>query len=132
MKCSHHELSYEIDDEWLREAGALGFIASRKCYRAKVAPGSQGEVIQVCVSSVEPLIERARQRGVFCEDRDTGESARQRVVRILGWFVSDAEVEPVIVERVSGGPYEYRLVSGCHRFHCANAMMFSSVPAFLN
>lgn len=132
MKYTHHELSYEIDDEWLREAGALGFRVSRGCYRALVTPESQGEVVQVCIRSVEPLVERARQRGIFCENQETGESARQRVVRILRWFVSDAEVEPVIVEKVGGGEYEYRLLGGCHRFHCANAMGFASVPAFLN
>jgi hypothetical protein len=132
MKYVHHQVTYVIDDEWLREAGALGFSANRACYPASVSPEFEGEVIQVPIASVEPLIERAQQRGVFCENEKSGESARQRVVRILRWFVSDAAVEPVIVEEVSGGPYQYRLVAGCHRFHCANAMGFVSVPAFLN
>ena len=131
MKYIHHELSYEIDDAWLREAGALDFRAGRECYRALANPGLQGQVFQVCVGSVAPLIERAQQRGIFCENEKTGESARQRVVRILRRFVSDAEIEPVIVAKANGGVHEYHLLAGCHRFYCANAMGFRNVPAVL-
>lgn len=131
MEYTHHELSYEIDDEWLLEAGALKFQATHESYRTASVSPNMGEVFQVLIGSVEPLVERARQRGIFCGNQDTRESARQRVVRILRWLVTDAEIEPVVVVKVSNGRFEYRLFEGCHRFHCANAMGFRSVPATL-
>lgn len=131
MKYMHHELSYEIDDEWLQEAGAQNFRTESECYRASPVPESRGVVFQVHIGSVEPLTTRASQRGIFCADRNTGDSARQRVVRILRWFVSDAEVEPVKVVKASDARYGYRLIEGCHRFYCANALGFKRVPATL-
>jgi hypothetical protein len=129
MEYTHHELSYEIDDEWLQEAGAQNFRPERECYRSSPALESRGEVVEVLIGSVEPLTTRAHERGIFCANRKTGESARQRVVRILRLLVSDTEVEPVKVVRTSDGRYLYRLVEGCHRFHCANAMGFKKIPA---
>lgn len=85
----------------------------------------------VQIESVEPLAERARLHGIFCDDRNSGEPAKERVVRILQWFRDDSEVEPVKVVRSKLASYEYKLVDGCHRFHCAHAMGFKSVPAVL-
>ncbi|MGO9146427.1 MAG: hypothetical protein ACLQDF_08660 [Desulfomonilia bacterium] len=131
MKYKHHQIEYEIEDEWLVEAGAEHFTPSRDCYRPQSVSPTRGEVFSVSIESVEPLIERARGCGIFCDDRGTGESAKQRVVRILQWFAADCEVEPVKVVKSKDPKYEYRLVEGCHRFHCANAMRFKSVPATL-
>lgn len=126
MIYQHHQLSYEINNEWLVEAGALGFKASREFYRAKPI---DKEVLIVSIESVEPLTERARIRGIFCDDEAEGVSAKERVVRILRWFVADDEVEPVEIVESDCEGYKYKLVAGCHRFHCAHAVGFKSVPA---
>ncbi len=129
MKYKHHQLEYEIDDKWLVEAGVYDFKPNREHYRPQSAALVTGKVFIVAIDSVTPLMKRARLRGIFCDNRKTGESARQRVVRILRWFLSDHEVEPVKVVQSKNTEYQYKLVDGCHRFYCANAMGFKSVPA---
>lgn len=129
MKYLHHQLEYEIDDEWLAEAGVRDFKPSRDCYRASSKAASQGSVFTVPIDSVEPLRERAKLKGIFCDDNETGASAKQRVIQILCWFIADQEVEPVKVVISKNPNYKYKLVDGCHRFHCANAMGFKNVPA---
>lgn len=126
MKYQHHHLMYEIDDEWLAEARADHFVANRDSYRPKKI---EKEVFFVPIDSVEPLTERKQRRGIFCDDSESGLTARQRVVSILSGFVADAEIEPVEVVRLECGDFKYRLAAGCHRFHCAHAVGFVSVPA---
>lgn len=128
MKYQHHQLTYEISDKWLAEADALDFKASRYCYRAKP---TNKEIFIIAIDSVEPLTERARVRGIFCDDKEGGASAKDRVVRILRWFVADDEVEPVEVVKSDSKGYKYKLVAGCHRFHCAHAVGFKCVPAII-
>lgn len=130
MKYTHHKIEYEIDDEWLDEAGVRDLKPNRDCYRAKTVQ-PQTEVFEVLIDSVEPLTERSRLRGFFCDDKETGDSAKKRVIRILRWFREDQEIEPVKVVKSKNPDYEYKLLEGCHRFHCANAMGFKSVPATL-
>lgn len=127
MKYKHHQLEYEIDDSWLAEAGVVGFKPKREHYLAK--PTDNAFLIQI--ESVEPLTERARLRGIFCNDRKSGESAKDRVVRILEWVREDCEIEPVKVVNSKLAEYEYKLAAGCHRFYCAHAMGFTSIPAVL-
>lgn len=131
MKCRHHQLEYEINDEWLAEAGARGFVPTRDCYRTQSAGVSKEKVTTVAIDSVEPLVERARLRGIFCDDNDTGVFAKERVIRILRWLVADHEIEPVKVVRSQNPSYKFKLVEGCHRFHCANALGFKKVPAVM-
>jgi hypothetical protein len=131
MKYTHHQLEYEIDDEWLVEAGVRNFKPKRDYYRAKSTGPSQENVFVVLIDSVEPLTKRSRLRGIFCDDKETGDTAKQRVIRILRWFLDDHEIEPVKVVKSKNPDFEYRLVEGCHRFYCANAMGFKSVPATL-
>lgn len=128
MKYQHHQLTYEINDDWLAEAGANAFAPSSECYRAN--PGIK-ELFLVSIDSVEPLTARAKSIGIFCNDKESGSTARERVVRILRWFVADSEVEPVRVVPLESGSYKYKLVAGCHRFYCAHAVGFKKVPAVI-
>jgi hypothetical protein len=131
MKYKHHQLEYEINDEWLHEAGAYDFNPIREHYCTSSDSINGRVVLIVPIDSIEPLTERAHLRGIFCDDHKTGESARQRVVRILRWFLCEHEVEPVKVVHSLNKEYKYKLVEGCHRFYCANAIGFKSVPATL-
>jgi hypothetical protein len=125
MKYLHHDLEYEIEDNWLIEAGVVGFTPKTGYY----CPQQQDGIFTVRIDSVEPLIERARLRGIFCDDLVSRTPAKERVLRILQWLCIDAEIEPIKVVKSKRAEFEYKLVEGCHRFYCANAMGFESVPA---
>ena len=129
MKYRHHQLEYEIDDSWLAEAGVVDFTPNRDCYLSDYTVESMSKIFIVPVNSVAPCLERAKLKGVFCDDKDTGDSAKQRVIRILRWFLEDRAVEPVKVVISKDNQYQYKLVEGCHRFHCAVALGFKNVPA---
>jgi hypothetical protein len=127
MRYRHHQLEYEIDDSWLIEADVVGFQPWRDHYISQ----PKDDIFLVQIEMVEPSTDRARLRGIFCNDRESGASAKERVVRILQWLRDDCEIEPVKVVRSKAPNFEYKLVAGCHRFHCAHAMGFKTIPAIL-
>ena len=129
MKYRHHQLEYEIDDTWLAEAGVLSFTPNRDCYLADCTDVPMAKIFTVPIDSVAPSLERAKLRGIFCDDKDTGDSAKQRVIRILRWFLEYHAVGPIKVVISKEKQYQYKLVGGCHRFHCALALGFKNVPA---
>src|SRR5450830_150934 len=131
MKLAHHKLKFEIDDRWFAEANVLDFKPSQDCYLVDYATIAKEDVFTIDIDSVEPCLERAKASGIFCNDNDTGESAKQRVMRILHWLQSNHEIEPVKVVPSRSRTYKYKLVGGCHRFHCALALGFKCVPATL-
>ncbi len=127
MKYLHHDLEFEIDHRWLVEAGVIDFTPTRDCYRFE----ARGGIFCVQVQSVEPAKERAQSAGIFCDDKTSGRSAKERVVSILQGLRDDCELPPVKVVKSKLPGYDYKLVEGCHRFHCAHALGFVSVPAIL-
>lgn len=129
MICQHHQLEFEIDDCWLAEAKVLDFKPSQDCYIADYNSVAKNDVFTLSINCVEPSLERAKVRGVFCNDIGSGESAKQRVMRILLWLKSNHKIEPVRVVPSKSDIYQYKLVAGSHRFHCAIALGFKYVPA---
>ncbi len=85
----------------------------------------------VRIEDVAPLIERAKFKGIFCDSEDSGDTAKERVLRILHWFRENKPVEPVKVVRLESPSFKFKLVEGIHRFHCALAMGFEFVPAVI-
>jgi hypothetical protein len=129
MICKHHELEFELPDEWLTEAGLSDPIIARDCYLPDLEAACGQDVFNVPIDSIEPLIERAARKGVFCDDDATGETAKQRVLRILRKLKSDQKIEPVKVVRSQNPEFSYKLTAGSHRFYCAIALGCESVPA---
>lgn len=129
MICKHHELEFELPDEWLAEAGLSDPMITRDCYLPDLEATCGKDMIKVPIDSVEPLIERAEGRGVFCDDDTTGETAKQRVLRILRRLKANQKLEPVKVVYSQSPGFNYKLTEGCHRFHCAVALGYNSVPA---
>jgi hypothetical protein len=130
MKCKHHDLEFEIDDEWLRESHMDNFIPDSSAYRVDEALARGQDIFHVAIVDIAPMNERAKKKGVFC-DNDEG-TARDRVVRILRWFREGAKVAPVrVVKLDQNNKYKFKLVAGSHRFHCAVAVGFSKVPAII-
>ena len=129
MIFKHHELEFELPDEWLAEAGLFDPIITRDCYLPDLKATRGQDVFNVPIDSVEPLIERAARKGVFCDDNTTGETVKQRVLRILRRLKTNQKIEPVKVVHSRLPGFSYKLSEGCHRFHCAVALGYKSVPA---
>jgi len=124
MKCNHHDLEFYFDDSWLKKAKVENFAPLQDHYLPITTDNYQ--IVEII--KFEPCYERAKNIGVFCDDKSSGETAEQRVIRILNWFRKNQEVEPVqaVSSKVDG--FEYKLTHGSHRFHCAIALNFKSVP----
>ncbi len=129
MICKHHELEFELPDEWLAEAGLSNPNIAQDSYLPDLESACGKDVFNVPIESVEPLIERAARKGVFCDEEATGETAKQRVLRILRRLKANQKIEPVKVAHSQIPDFSYKLIAGCHRFHCAIALGYKSVPA---
>lgn len=127
MKYQHHEVEFEIAEEWLVEAGVIDFVPNQDSYEP--AKNGSEEIFVVRFEEVAPLIERSLRKGIFCDFQETGETAKQRVMRILVWLREDHPIEPVKVVHSQDPRFKFKLVEGCHRFHCALALGFKAVPA---
>lgn len=127
MKYRHYEVEFEIPDEWLLEAGVSDFTPRQLGFEPEANDYQEVMFIDFC--EIAPLVERAAKRGVFCDSDSTGESAKQRVMRILNWLREGRTIEPIKVVLLENSKYKYRLVEGSHRFHCALALGFKVVPA---
>ena len=131
MKFQHHCLEFEIDDDWLIEAGVAEFRPSLESYEASCPINEIKEVFLVRFEEVAPLRERAKLRGVFCDSADTGETAKERVMNILVLLRDGTPIDPVKVVGTDEEPFKFKLVEGSHRFHCALALGFTTIPAVL-
>ena len=131
MRFLHNGIEYELPDTWWSEAGMNAFIPHGRSYRLGVSEFPDLIPFEVIMSEVQPLI-REGTHSVF-KDAGIGRregTARERVLRILGWFREDVPVEPVCVARLSTGTgYRFKLAHGAHRFYCAAAARFSHVQA---
>lgn len=117
----HFPCEFEIPDDWLSEASALSFAASRPAYRARAS----AEVI--ALTQVEPP---PRLVGYPLSWRGFD---RARFISVLAGMVSDTEIEPVpVVEMpyvdLGSSPYEFRVRDGVHRFYASVAMGYSHLP----
>ena len=122
----HPPLSFEIPDEWWREAAMEGFVAQAECYR--VQPCAHDDVESPPIREVAPIIRTPE------TTLDWRGFRRERMVRILQGFRTDAALPPVDVVRFDAPSiegYRYRLVDGCHRFYASVAAGFSKIPARL-
>lgn len=129
MKARHHDLEFDLPDEWLHEAKAYNFKPATDSYIPDEAQTAECEIFYVSFDDVEPLHQRAKHIGVFCKNQESGETARQRVVRILNWIVAESPIQPVKVVASNNNGFKFRLTEGCHRFHCALALGYKKIPA---
>jgi hypothetical protein len=127
----HNGVRYDLPDEWWAEAGMTNFAPTRRSYVAGPSEFPDLPVFEAAIRDVAPLI-RPGSHGVF-NDAGPGRregTARERVLRILGWFRNHTPVEPVCLAPLpSGSGHEFELVHGAHRFYCAVASGFSHVAA---
>jgi len=120
----HLPCEFEIPDDWLVEAGALGFSPKRAAYRSVLSAAAAP------LTEVEPP---PRLVGYPLSWRGLD---RTRFVRILNGMVTDAEIEPVPVVEMPfvdlvPSPYRLRVANGVHRFYASVAMGYSHLPVDL-
>ena len=129
MKVKHHELEFELDCAWWTEAGMEKFAPLTRAYVAKSSQTDGRSIIEVPIEDVR-AVSRKPGIGIFNDNEDS--TARERVVRILGGFVSGEKIRPVEVKcEPPESPYRYKLHDGTHRFYCSLAAGFSHVPAVI-
>jgi hypothetical protein len=129
MEFAHHGLQIVLDDDWWVEAGMAGFASSSAAYPADPDAFPGQRIFEVRIDDIGP-VRRASGVGIFNDDRETGSSAHDRVVKILRGFRSGALIPPVqVVKTKPGDDYPYKLVAGTHRLYCSLAAGFSHVPA---
>ncbi len=126
MKLVHHDLEFELDDNWWSEAGMDAFIPSSHYYNVDISQNRGEEWFEVAINDVEPV---RRNAGVGIFNDNEYATAQKRVVSILIGFCSGAMIPPVEVIEQSKDPYRYKLVVGVHRFYCSLAAGFTHVPA---
>ena len=130
MKCNHHDLDFELNDEWLIEADMMSYSPRYDSYKPDMNKANDQEVMLIPINDIAPLKERAKCRGVFCDNEE--DTAKERVVRILKWFKENKEIEPIsVAELKDSEKYKYKVLAGSHRFHCSIAVGFSKVPAVM-
>ena len=129
LQFRHHDFAFEIDEKWWAEAGMPGFVPGSTSYTVDAKVFRNLAVREVRIDEVAP-VRRELSHGVFSDDADTGLAAKDRVVRILRGFRSNAALPPVEIQELpSNASFKYRLYHGAHRFYLAVAAGFTHVPA---
>jgi hypothetical protein len=115
---------FEIPDDWLREAGMVGFIPSGSAYR------STAEATAAPLREIEPPF-----RFPECP-KDWRGFDRARMIAVLTGIATGAEIAPVplcelALEDFPPAPFRYRLRDGLHRFYASVAAGFECLPAVI-
>lgn len=125
MLLNHHDLTFELPDEWMSEAGAQNFGPKEVSYRVEDSKAHEPFFL-VRIADIGPVM---RNPGVGIFNNNELATAKERVVHILSGFCSDAALPPVSVVESRAGPYRYKLTAGVHRLYCSLAVGFSHIPA---
>jgi hypothetical protein len=124
----HHDLRIELNDTWWREAAMDGFNPSEPAYRVGLDPFRRTAHL-IPIADIGP-VRRSPGVGIFNDDRDSGLTAGERVVRLLRGFRLGEPIPPIEVvgEGVDQG-YTYKLTAGTHRLYCSLVVGFTLIPA---
>jgi len=122
----NYPCEFEIPDAWLTEAGMDRFTRTAAAYRSTAA------AVPVALCEIEPPYRTPSTPKDWCGfDHD-------RLVRVLNWIATGAEIEPVPVLKLtasdlrSRAPYGYRVLDGFHRFYASIAAGFECLPAVIS
>jgi hypothetical protein len=85
MNFKHHDMEFELSDDWWHEAQMDDFLPAANCYRVNADAFPDQRLYEVRIEDVGP-VRRNLSVGVF-NDNDVA-SARERVVSILRGFRS--------------------------------------------
>jgi hypothetical protein len=112
----------EIPDDWLAEAGAIGFVPTTRAYR------SSSDAVLVPLTDIEPPYR------VLKVAKDWRGFDRSRFISVLKGIVTAAEIEPVPLLELPTcefGPntYRFRVRDGFHRFYASMVAGFECLTA---
>lgn len=117
----------KIPDDWLVEAGLIGFKPDQEMYRVK------GEATAIPLTDIIPP---QREPGHM---KDAYGFDRARLVSILRGIVAGDAIQAVEVMPLAGaaepeaaGPYRYRVYDGFHRFYASVAAGFTHLPCVIS
>lgn len=128
MTLGHHDLQFELPDEWWAAAGMAGFSPPGRAYMHD--PAAYPHAFEVAIADVEPLYHRRASHGMFNDNPLDGGMADFRVTRILAGFRTGAALPPVNVERAQiGAARPYVLKHGAHRLYASIAAGYTHIPA---
>jgi hypothetical protein len=120
----HYPCDFEIPDDWLLEAGMVGFAPTETAFH------SDASALFVPLTTIEPV-----PRFIFASQRLAGFD-RARMIRLFKGFVSRDEIEPVplvelLVSEFAYSPYRYRVLNGLYRFLDSIAAGYPRLPAVI-
>lgn len=127
MKVSKKEIIFEIPEEWLDEAD-FSFEPNGK-YNYEYENIKDIFLVDIC--DISPNI-RGENVPIFNDGESDGviKTARQRTVSILRAIRLGIPLPPIKVVDLEGdSKYKFKLVEGCHRFHCSVVAGFDEIPA---
>ena len=65
MKCKHHDVEFDLPDQWIEEAGMINYKSQFECPPADESKMNGNIVKAIEIDSIEPLTERAKGRVLF-------------------------------------------------------------------
>lgn len=127
MKINTNEISFEIPQEWIEEAGFSSEPNGKSHYEYE----NSETVFLVTIADVFPKI-RGENVPIFNDGESDGvfKTAKERTVSILKAIRHGTPLPPVrVVNLTDDKKYKFKLVEGCHRFHCSIAAGYEKIPA---
>jgi hypothetical protein len=120
----HYPCDFEIPDDWLLEAGMVGFTPTEGAFH------SEAPALFVPLTTIEPIPR------FISHPKDWRGFDRARMIRLFKGFVSRDEIEPVPlfelpVSEFAHSPYRYRVLNGLHRFYGSIAAGYPCLPAVI-
>jgi hypothetical protein len=105
----------------------VGFVSLSRAYRVDVAEAKGQRIFEARIDEVGPV---RRNPGIGIFNKNEELTGRERVLRILNGFRSNAAIPPIeLVDAPAGSPFRYKLTAGTHRLYCSLAVGFRHVPA---
>ncbi|QSV46956.1 hypothetical protein [Geobacter benzoatilyticus] len=127
MRVNTNEISFVIPEDWVNEAGFSSEPNGKSHYEYE----NSENIFLVSVAEVFPKI-RGENVPIFKGGESDGvfKTARERTVSILKAIELGVPLPPVEVVNLNGDKkYKFKLIAGCHRFHCSIAAGFEKIPA---
>jgi hypothetical protein len=112
---------FEIPDSWWADAGMAAFCPGAPSYI------STPDAIVVPLREIEPPFRNPKVMLDWCG------FDRSRMIRVLSWMATGAEIPPVQVVALPpaddpAAPFAYRVCDGFHRFYASVAAGFEMLP----
>lgn len=127
MEFNAYGISFTVPDEWIYESDFIYYSSKSLHYEYD----NTKDIFLIDISTIYPHI-RNVDVPIFnnCTFGDLNKSAKERTISILSAIKSRIPLPPVeVVDLHNNDNYKYKLINGCHRFHCSIIAGFHKIPA---